>query len=153
MSFENELLAPELLDIIVIVLIIIIHWTVLSIVLEILLALLTLFIKDSETKLILIIFKRIPSANYCSVVIMTLSYFFLVMILEPIDTIYPNPYDWLLIGSRPIMGCIIFGVVSGIVMGWFLGKNNKLRIGMGIATVVCEAAIAALTSLWILSQP
>lgn len=134
----TEWLTPEFFDINVILVTIMINWTLYAIVSN--------FLEDFH------ISPRIQAANYFGVVIMTVAFFIMVAIFEPISTLYPNPYDWLLIGNGPVLGCIILGVVGGGVLGHVLGERTPLRIGAAAASVLCEGLIVMFMLLWILNQ-
>ena len=134
----TEWLTPEFFDVNVILVALMINWTLYAIVSN--------FLEDFHMS------PRIQAANYFGVTIMTAAYFILVAFLDPISTLYPNPYDWLLIGNGPVLGCIVFGVVAGAALGWSLGERSKLRIGAAGAAVICEGLIAMFMLLWILNQ-
>ena len=134
----KEWLTPEFFDINVILVTLMINWTLYAIVSN--------FLEDFHLS------NKIQAANYFGVVIMTVSYFILVAIMDPVKTLYPNPFDYLLIGNGPVLGCIIAGLVGGIVISFIAGEKDKLRIGAGAAAVLCEASIGAFTLLWILNQ-
>jgi len=134
----KEWLTPEFFDVNVILVALMINWTLYAIVSN--------FLEDFQMS------PRVQAANYFGAVLMTAAYFVLVAVLDPISTLYPNPYDWLLIGNGPVLGCIIFGVAAGAVLGWRLGERARLRIGAAVAAVICEALIAGLMLLWILNQ-
>jgi hypothetical protein len=131
-------LTPKFFDVNVILVTLMINWTLYGIVSN--------FLEDFHMP------DRVQAANYFGVLLMTVAYFILVAVLEPIKTTYPNVYDWLLIGNGPVLGCIIFGVVSGVVLGYVLGKKSALRIGAAAGAVVCEGLIGLFTLLWILNQ-
>lgn len=133
----SEWLTPKFLDVNIILVTLMINWTLYGIVSN--------FLEDFHVP------ERIQAANYFGVVIMTAAYFLLTAVLAPVPTIYPNPYDWLLIGNGPVLGCILFGVAAGAVLGWTMGEKGKLRIAAA-AAVVCEGLIGLFTLLWILSQ-
>jgi hypothetical protein len=134
----TEWLTPKFFDVNVILVTLMINWTIYAIVSN--------FLVDFHVPL------KIQAANYFGVVIMTAVYFILTAALSPIPTIYPNKYDWLLIGNGPVLGCVIGGVIGGSVLAWFLGEKKKLLIGAASAAVVCEALIVGFMLLWILSQ-
>jgi hypothetical protein len=134
----KEWLTPEFFDINVILVTIMINWTLYSIVSN--------FLEDFHLG------NKVQAANYFGVVIMTVLYFILVAVMKPIETLYPNPFDYLLIGNSPVLACIIAGFVGGIILSFILGEKDKIRIGAGAAAVLCEASIGSFTLLWILNQ-
>ena len=131
-------LTPKFFDINVILVTLMINWTLYGIVSN--------FLVDFHMP------ERIQAANYFGAVLMSAAYFVLVAVLDPIATLYPNPYDWLLIGNGPVLGCIIFGVLAGVVLGYVFGGRARLRIGAAFLAVVCEGLIGLFTLLWILNQ-
>jgi len=131
-------LTPKFFDVNVILVSLMINWTLYSIVSN--------FLEDFHVP------EKVQAANYFGVVLMTAAYFILVAVLGPIKTIYPNRYDWLLIGNGPVLGCVIFGVLGGLALGYSLGGRQKLRIGAAAGAVACEGLIGLFTLLWILNQ-
>ena len=131
-------LTPKFFDVNVILVTLMINWTLYAIVGN--------FLEDFS------ISPRVQAMNYFGTVIMTVAYLVLVAVLKPIPTLYPNQYDWLLIGNGPVFGCILFGIAAGVALGWRLGEKRTLRIGAGVGAVICEALIGTFTLLWILSQ-
>jgi hypothetical protein len=134
----REWLTPDFFALNVILVTIMINWTLYSIVSN--------FLEDFHIP------ERVQAANYFGVVVMTVVYFILTAALEPIKTIYPNRYDWLLIGNWPVLDSIIAGVAAGAVLGYLLGAKKMLRIGAAGLAVACEGLIGMFTLLWILNQ-
>ena len=134
----REWLTPERFDIDVILVTFMIMWTLFSIVSN--------FLEDFHIP------ERIQTANFAAVVLMTLAYAVLVLVGTPITTIYPNRYDYLLMGSRNALYCIIGGLVVGSPIGYILGNRLPLRIVLGVLAIICEGLIALFTVLWILAQ-
>ena len=95
---------------------------------------------------------RVQAANYFSVIIMTVAYLALVALLDPIATLYPNPYDFLLIGNSPVLACIIAGLVVGSALSLKFGQDDKIRIGAAVGAIICEGLIVIFTLMWILNQ-
>jgi len=134
----GDFFGKDILDINVILVALMINWTLYAIVSN--------FLEDFHVP------NRAQAANYFGVTLMTVAFFILTAALEPVKTLYPNPYDWLLIGNGPALGCIVFGLIGGVVLGYFLGNNRKLLIGSAMAAVISEGLIGLFTMLWILSQ-
>ena len=95
---------------------------------------------------------KVQAANYFGATLMTLCYLVLIVFMEPIPTLYPNQYDWLLIGNGAALGSVVFGVLAGGGLAWALGDRARLRIGAAVSAVLCEALIVAGVLLWIISQ-
>lgn len=131
-------LTPKFFDVNVILVTLMINWTLYGIVSN--------FLEDFQ------ISNKVQAMNYFGAVLMTAAYFILTAILTPLPTLYPNRYDWLLIGNGPVLSCILFGVIAGVVLGWLFGEKKTWRIGAAAAAVVCEGLIGMFTLLWILSQ-
>ncbi|HUT53998.1 MAG TPA: hypothetical protein VM658_11460 [bacterium] len=134
----REWLTPDFFALNVILVTIMINWTLYSIVSN--------FLEDFHIP------ERVQAANYFGVVVMTAVYFILTAVLDPIKTIYPNRYDWLLIGNWPVFGGILAGVAAGAVLGYLFGGKKMLRIGAAGLAVVGEGLIGMFTLLWILNQ-
>ncbi len=134
----KEWLTPEFFDVNVILVTLMINWTLYSIASN--------FLED------FFIPYKIQAANYFGAVIMTISFFILTAVLDPVPTLYPNQYDWLLIGNGPVLGCVIFGVAAGSVLGYLFGEKGALRVGAAAGAVICESIIGGFTLLWILNQ-
>ncbi|UCD83579.1 MAG: hypothetical protein JSU92_09755 [Deltaproteobacteria bacterium] len=101
--------------------------------------------------------KRFQSGVFVTAIFMTLSYAVLVILhllghLPNYPTLYPNSYDFLLMGKGKALACIGLGVVMGLILGAWKGNNNKLRIGTGIGAVICESAVVTFAILWVLNQ-
>jgi len=131
-------LTPKFFDVNVILVSLMINWTIYAVVSN--------FLEDFHLS------ARVQAANYFSVTLMTVAFFILVAALKPIETLYPNRYDWLLIGNGPVLVSIVFGLIVGIPLAWKLGEKTKLRVGAAVAAVACEGLIAGFTLLWILNQ-
>ncbi len=134
-----EWLTPGFFDINVCLVTLMICWTIFSIVSN--------FLEDFYIP------TRGQSANYFGVVIMTAVFLVELVFMEPIKTIYPNPYDWLLLGNRAVLGAIVFGVAAGAALAYFWGDRKKLMIPAAVLAAVCEALIGGAVLLWILNQP
>lgn len=134
----TEWLTPGLFDLNTILITLMMCWTVFAIVSN--------FLEDFHIP------PRWQSANYLGVILMTLAYLVELVVLEPVKTLYPNPYDWLLVGTVPVLLAIIFGIVAGAVLGFLFGEKKKLMIPAACGAVACEAFIAAAVLLWILNQ-
>ena len=131
-------LTPKFFDVNVILVSLLMNWTIYAVVSN--------FLEDFHLS------ARVQAANYFAVTLMTLAYFILVAVLSPIPTLYPNPYDWLLIGNAPALGSIVFGLLAGVGLAWKLGEKKNLRVGAAVAAIACEGVIAGFTLLWILNQ-
>jgi len=131
-------LTPKFFDVNVILVTLMINWTLYAIVSN--------FLEDFHVPV------KVQAANYYGVVIMTAVYFLLTAVVKPIPTLYPNKYDWLLIGNGPVLGAILGGVVAGAVLGWLFGDRAKLLIGAAVLAVACEGLIGLFTLQWILNQ-
>jgi hypothetical protein len=134
----REWLTPDFFAVNVILVTLMINWTLYGIVSN--------FLEDFHMP------ERVQAANYFGVVVMTALYFILTAALDPIKTIYPNQYDWLLIGNGPVFISIIAGAAAGVVLGIAGGRKKTLRIGAAVLAVVCEGLIGMFTLLWILNQ-
>jgi UDP-N-acetylmuramyl pentapeptide phosphotransferase/UDP-N-acetylglucosamine-1-phosphate transferase len=95
---------------------------------------------------------RVQTANFAAVLIMTLAYAILVLVGNPVPTLYPNKYDFLLMGSHNALYCIIAGLVIGGPLGFLVGNRLPARIALGVLAVICEGLIALGTVMWILAQ-
>jgi hypothetical protein len=95
---------------------------------------------------------RVQAANYFGAVLMTVIYFILVAVIKPIPTLYPNKYDWLLIGNGPVLAAILSGVAAGAVLGYLFGDRLRPRIAAAVLAVACEGLIGLLMVQWILNQ-
>ncbi len=134
----KEWLTPDFMALNIILVSLMINWTLYAIVSN--------FLEDFHMP------DRVQAANYFGAVLMTAIFFVLVAVLPPVHYLYPNPYNWLLIGNGPVLAAVLGGAAGGVVLGWLFGGNKKLKIGAGVAAVACEGLIAAFTLLWILSQ-
>ena len=139
----KEWLTPGLFDINVILVALLINWTLFSIA--------TNFLEDFRIP------PKIQNANYGAVILMCLLYGLLIIagllgIVENRPTLYPNRYDFLLMGNDRALACILIGLLIGGPIGWFLGEKNKLRWGMALGALVCEGLIVVGTLLWLLAQ-
>lgn len=138
----KEWLTPGLFDVNVILVALMINWTLFN--------LASNFLEDFHIP------DRIQNSNYTAVVIMVLAYAFLVAlgiagVMKPQPTLYPNRYDFLLMGNYRALGCIIAGLAIGGPLGWFLGERAKLRWATMALAVVCEAMIGMGVLLWLLA--
>lgn len=131
-------LTPKFFDVNVILVTLLMNWTIYAVVSN--------FLEDFHLS------ARVQAANYFAVTLMTVVFFILVAALPSQPTLYPNPYDWLLIGNGPVLGAIVFGLAAGIPLAWKLGEKKNLRIGAAVTAVICEGMIAGFTLLWILNQ-
>jgi hypothetical protein len=95
---------------------------------------------------------RVQAANYFGAVIMTAVFFILVAVMKPIPTLYPNKYDWLLIGNGPVLASILSGVAAGAVLGYLFGDRVRPRIAGAVLAVISETLIGLFMVLWILNQ-
>ena len=95
---------------------------------------------------------RVQAANYFGAVLMTVIYFILVLVMKPIPTLYPNKYDWLLIGNGPVLAAILSGVAAGAVLGYLFGGRLRPRVAAAVLAVGCEGLIGLLMVQWILNQ-
>jgi len=95
---------------------------------------------------------RTQAANYFGVVLMTVVFAVLLMVMSPIKTIYPNRFDWLLIGNAPVLGSVVAGIIGGWVLAFIFGEKVKLRWGAAVMAVACEGLIGGAVLLWILNQ-
>jgi hypothetical protein len=139
----KEWLTPGLFDINVILVALMINWTLFS--------LASNFLEDFHIP------DRVQNSNYTAVVLMSLAYGLLVLlgfigVVKPQPTLYPNEYDFLLMGNYQALGCIIFGLAAGGPLGWVLGGRNKLRWATLVAALACEGLIGLGVLLWILNQ-
>lgn len=134
----GDFFGKDILDVNVILVALMINWTLYAIVSN--------FLEDFHVPL------KVQAANYFGVTLMTVAFFILTAVLPPVKTLYPNRYDWLLIGNGPALYCILFGLIGGAALGWALGERKKLLIGAAASAVICEGLIGLLTMLWILSQ-
>jgi hypothetical protein len=139
----KEWLTPELFDINVILVALLVNWTLFN--------LASNFLEDFRIP------ARIQGINYAAVLLMSLAYGALIAlglmgVLKNQPTIYPNRYDFLLMGNRPAFACILGGLFIGGPLGWLLGNRDKLRWTMAALAIICEALIGIGTLLWILAQ-
>ncbi len=134
----KEWLTPDFFALNVILVTLMINWTLYSVVSN--------FLVDFHVP------DKVQAANYFGVAVMTVIYFILVAALDPIETLYPNPYDFLLIGNWPVLGSVLAGAAIGAGLAHGLGDRAKLRIGAAVLALGCEALIGGLTLLWILNQ-
>lgn len=139
----KEHLTPDFLAWLIILLTILINLTIFSIVSN--------FTADGKIP------KRFQSGVFVAAIFITLAYGVLVIAhllgyLPNYPTLYPNPYDSLLMGKGNALVCIAFGVVMGLILGAWKGNNKKLHIGAGIGAVICESAVVTFAILWVLNQ-
>ena len=134
----TEWLTPGFFDFNVILVSLTINWTIYAIVSN--------FLEDFHLS------NRVQAANYFAATLMTLAYFILAAFLPAIPTLYPNPYDWLLIGNGPVLGCIVFGLAAGVPLAFKFGEVKSLRLGAAVTAALAEVLIASFTLLWILNQ-
>jgi len=134
----KEWLTPGFFDINVILVTLMINWTLFAIVSN--------FLEDFHMP------PRMQAANYFGAIIMTAIYAVLLLVLEPINYLYPNSYNWLLLGNWPVLGAVLGGIAGGVALGYAAGSNRKLLAPAAVLAVICEALIVAGTLLWILNQ-
>ena len=139
----KEWLTPELFDINVILVALLVNWTLFS--------LASNFLEDFRIP------PRVQNLNYTAVVLMSLAYGLLIVlglaqVLKNQPTLYPNRYDFLLMGNKQAFGCILAGLAIGGPLGWFSGNRDKIRWTMCVLAILCEALIGLGTLLWILAQ-
>jgi len=139
----KEWLTPGVFDFNVILVALLINWTLIN--------LASNYLEDFHIP------ERVQNANYTAVVLMSLAYGALILlgftgVVKTDPTLYPNPYDFLLMGNYKALACIILGIAVGGPLGWFLGKSVKVRWIMTALAICCEALIAAGVLLWILAQ-
>lgn len=100
---------------------------------------------------------KTQTATYTTAVVAGISYTVLIIlhlagVIGRVETLYPNKYDFLLMGNAKAFGCIILGLAIGIIASVKKSDARSLRIGLGAGAVVVEALIGAFTVLWIISQ-
>ena len=134
----TEWLTPGFFDVNVILVSLMINWTIYAIISN--------FLVDFHVPL------RVQAANYFGATIMTAAFFILAAVLPHVPTLYPNRYDWLLIGNGPVLACILGGLALGSALAWRFGEKKQLVFGAAAAAAVSEALIVAFTLLWILNQ-
>lgn len=139
----KEWLTPELFDINVILVALLVNWTLFSFASN--------FLEDFRVP------EKIQNLNYTAVVLMSLAYGILILlgfqgILKNQPTLYPNRYDFLLMGNQRAFACILAGLFLGGPLGWLLASRSKLRWAMAVLAMFCEALIGIGTLLWILAQ-
>lgn len=139
----KEWLTPGLFDVNVILVALMINWTLYNIVSN--------FLEDFRVP------DRVQSINYSAMVVMSAAYGILILLhlfgaLDNRPTLYPNRYDYLLMGNERALACIIGGLVVGGPIGYIFGNRKAFRIAAGAAAVVCEFFIGLFTVLWILAQ-
>jgi hypothetical protein len=139
----KEWLTPGLFDVNVILVALMINWTLYNIVSN--------FLEDFRIP------ARVQSINYTAVVVMSLAYAALVIlhlagVLENRPTLYPNRYDFMLMGNERALACIIAGLVVGGPIGYLFGSGRAFRIITGALAVIFEGLIVLFTLLWILAQ-
>jgi len=139
----KEWLTPELFDVNVILVTIMINWTLYAIVSN--------FLEDFHVPV------RVQTINYAAVTAMCLFYGVLVVlglfgVMQNQPTLYPNHYDFMLMGNERALACIIAGLVVGGPIGYGFGPKRAYRIGLGFLAVAGESLIALFTVLWILAQ-
>ena len=139
----KEWLTPGQFEINVFLVALLINWTLFSIASN--------FLEDFKIP------PRIQNINYMAVVVMSVAYGILILlglagVIPNHPTLYPNRYDFLLMGNKQALACIIFGLVAGGGAGWVLGERTNLRWTMAILALLCEGLIALGALLWILAQ-
>lgn len=139
----KEWLTPELFDVNVILVTILINWTLYGIVSN--------FLEDFHVPV------RVQTINYAAVTVMCLAYGILVVLhlagfISNQPTLYPNRYDFMLMGNERALACIIIGLAVGGPLGYVLGPRRPWRIALGALAVLGEGLIALFTVLWILAQ-
>jgi len=139
----KEWLTPELFDINVILVALLVNWTLFSFASN--------FLEDFRIP------ARVQNLNYSAVLVMVLAYGALILlglsgILQNQPTLYPNRYDFLLMGNERAFACILGGLFIGGPLGWFSGHRDQLRWTLAIFALLCEALIGISTLLWILAQ-
>jgi len=134
----KEWLTPDLFALSVILVTLMVCWTIFAIVSN--------FLEDFDMS------DRVQITNYLGAIFMTVIFFLLTAVIEPINYLYPNPYNWLLIGEWPIIASVAAGVVLGAVVAWKFGSGLKLKIAAATGAVISEAIIGSFMLLWILNQ-
>ena len=139
----KEWLTPELFDVNVILVTIMINWTLYAIVSN--------FLEDFHVPV------RVQTINYAAVAAMCLFYGVLVAlgrfgVLQNQPTLYPNRYDFMLMGNTQALACIIAGLAVGGPLGYLAGPKRGPRLALGVLAVLGEGLIALFTVLWILAQ-
>jgi len=101
---------------------------------------------------------KVQLGTYTTGVAMTAIYGFLILLflIGAIDnrpTLYPNKYDFLLMGSDRAFGSIVVGSIIGTVFAASRKEDNtKLRNILATAALICEGLIGAGVVLWLISQ-
>ncbi len=96
-------------------------------------------------------------ATYTTAVVAGIAYAIFVIlhlggVIGRVETLYPNKYDFLLMGNAKVFGCLVFGLIIGIILSIKKSDAKNLRIGLGAGAVVVSALIGGFTVLWIISQ-
>jgi len=139
----REWLTPGLFDVNVILVALVINWTLIN--------LASNFLEDFHVS------DRVQNANYTAAVAMTVIYSVLILLglagaMKPQPTLYPNRYDFLLMGNYRALASIIAGLVVGLPAGFYLGNRKTLRWTTAVLAVICEGLIGLSVLLWLLAQ-
>lgn len=139
----KEWLTPELFDINVFLVGLLLSFSLISIVSN--------FLEDFHIP------PKVQTINYLAIVLMSVFYGVLILLYlaglisnEP--TLYPNRFDFLLMGNKKALGCIIGGVVVAGPVGYILGEKTKARWTLAVLALICDGLIGLGAILWIISQ-
>ena len=73
--------------------------------------------------------------------------------LFPLETtLYPNPYDFLLVGKTNVLVALVAGLVGGALTGWLLGDKDRWWKGLGVGAFGVYLGIVAGVILWLTHQ-
>lgn len=67
-------------------------------------------------------------------------------------TLYPNPYDFLLVGKWKVLLALALGLVAGAIVGRVKGRDRRWRIGLGAGMFVAQAGMVIGVLLWLMHQ-